>query len=347
MRIYHNQLSTTLRQGLAPIWLVFGDEPWQKNDAIAQIRATAQQQGFDELLRFYADDKFDWQQIDHEYHSMSLFAQRKIIEIELVSFKLNDAATKYLEAIAADPSPDIVVLIYGDKIDGASQKRKWFKALDKAGIFMPLYDIEGKHLSQWIFTQCKKLSLTVSNDVVNLLCHLFEGNLLALYQELTKLSILYGSTPIDVENIEKLVIKQARFTAFQLSDAMLAGNIKQCFSMLTQLEDEGIHVAQLVWPLHREISQLLSMKEQFEQGIALVQIFSEHKVWEKRKPLYQQALKSTTLENLAIAQQRLAQVDILTKTTSEFNGYQLLADVIVCVQQGQQLSNLSLDLEYI
>ena len=47
MRIYHNQLNQTLAKSLAPIWLVFGDEPWQKNDAIFQIKSAAKAQGFD------------------------------------------------------------------------------------------------------------------------------------------------------------------------------------------------------------------------------------------------------------------------------------------------------------
>ena len=61
MRIYHNQLETTLNQGFKPVWLIFGDEPWQKNNSLQTIKTHAQQLGFSELIRFSADDKFDWQ----------------------------------------------------------------------------------------------------------------------------------------------------------------------------------------------------------------------------------------------------------------------------------------------
>ncbi|XQW85970.1 DNA polymerase III subunit delta [Thalassotalea piscium] len=345
MRIYHNQLANTLSKNLAPIWLIFGDEPWQKNDTLSQIKSYAQQQGFSELIRFYVDDKFDWNRLEQEYNALSLFANQRIIELELSSNKIGDAGSKKLAQLCENITPDILLIIHGAKIDTATQKRKWFKALDAQGVFIPLYDIEGKQLSQWIYKQAQQLNVNLHPDLTLMLTKLFEGNLLALAQELTKLSILFQQQQVTVDDAENIIIKQAKFSAFQLTDAMLSGDIKKCIVMLDQLQQEGIAVAQLIWPIHKEISQLLIMQEQLKQGKTLNELYTTYRIWDKRKPLYQHAINQITAANLAHAQIRLAQTDLLTKTSSEFNGYLLLADVISTLYHGEKLHELSLNYE--
>lgn len=346
MRIYHNQLANTINKNLAPIWLIFGDEPWQKDDALKHIKMHAQQQGFSELIRFYVDEKFDWNVLTQEYNALSLFANQRIIELELSTNKIGDAGSKALSQLCENLSPDILLILHGAKLDAPSQKRKWFKALDAQGVFIPLYDIEGKQLSQWIYKQAQQLSINLHPDLTLMLATLFEGNLLALSQELTKLSLLFGQQQVSIEDAEKIIIKQAKFNAFQLTDAMLQGNIAKCITMLDQLQQEGVAVAQLIWPIHKEIAQLVTMKEALSQGKTLNELYSQYRIWDKRKPLYQQALTTISAENLAHAQVRLAQTDLITKTSTEFNGYLLLADVMSVLYHGENLHKLALNYEY-
>jgi len=100
MKIYHNQLDRTLQQSFKPVWLVFGDEPWQKNNSLAAIKNHAKSQGFSEVIRFSSHNGFDWQQLLDEYQSLSLFASQRIIEIELTTVKIGDVGNKALLALA-------------------------------------------------------------------------------------------------------------------------------------------------------------------------------------------------------------------------------------------------------
>ena len=235
MRIYHNQLANTLNQGFKPVWLIFGDEPWQKNDSLNTIKNHYKQQGFDELIRFSVDDKFDWSLLLQEYQAMSLFSSQRIIELELMTNKIGDKGSKALAHISEQLHQDVLLILHGEKMDAAGQKRKWFKSLETNGCFLPLYDIEGKQLNQWIQRQARHNNLNVLPDVFLMLAELFEGNLNALEQELQKLSILFGQQLITADDAEKLLIKQAKFNPFQLIDAMLIGDINKCIAMLDQL----------------------------------------------------------------------------------------------------------------
>jgi len=346
MRIYHNQLITTLNQGVKPLWLVFGDEPWQKNDSLQNIKAHAQQQGFSEIIRFSVDDKFDWQLLLAEYQALSLFASQRIIEVELITGKVGDAGSKALLALIENLHQDVQLIFHGPKLDGPTTNRKWFKTLSQNGCYLPLYDIEVKALGSWLQRQARQLNVNLSPQVTPLLIELFEGNLLALEQELQKLSILFGTQLISLEDAEQIVINQAKFNPFQLIDSLLLGHLEKCISILEQLQQEGSAIGQLIWFVHKEITQLFDMIEQKEQGISLNDIFKKYRIWDKRKPLYQHAVNHITLENINRSMARLAQLDLLSKSTSEFNHYIILSDICLSLYHGDKLANYPLNYEY-
>lgn len=346
MRIYYNQLSNTLTQGVKPVWLIFGDEPWQKNDALNTIKKHSLSQGFSEIIRFTLDEKFDWSSLELEYQSMSLFAEQRIIECEIPKGKINDAGTKSLAKLCEQFPPDLQFIFHGPKLDQASQRRKWFKTLDAQGVYLPLYDLEGKQLYQWLNNQARQLQLKITPELSELLISLFEGNVLALHQELQKLSLLYGSNPIPVEDIDAIVIKQAKFNAFQLIDSLLLGEINKCITMLDQMQQEGITIGQLIWVVHKEIHQLSAMLTMLSDNTNMADVFAKYRIWDKRKPLYQKALTSINPHNLHIAQGRLAQVDLLSKSTSDFNPFVLLCDTLIAVYHGDKLAPLSLSYEF-
>ncbi|NQY51040.1 MAG: DNA polymerase III subunit delta [Colwellia sp.] len=352
MKIYHNQLDNTLRQGFKPVWLVFGDEPWQKDNSLAVIKKYAKNQGFSEIIRFSSDTSFDWQQLLDEYQALSLFASQRIIEIELTTVKVGDAGNKALLALAerltqdfnsGNAPQDVMFIFHGAKLDAASANRKWFKSLTQLGCYLPLYDIELKAMPQWLSNQARQRKLNVSGELNALLVELFEGNLLALAQELDKLGLLFGSQAISIEQAEQLLLKQAKFNPFQVIDALLRGDCAKCIVMLDQLQQEGMAPAQLIWVFHKEINQLYTMLNQLAQGENMADIYKQYRIWDKRKPLYQHALTHIKIDNVKRAMGRIADIDLLSKTSSEFNIFILLADLCVTLYHGEKTAAFSLN----
>ncbi len=351
MKIYHNQLIQTLTQGFIPVWLVFGDEPWQKNNSLVTLKAHAQQRGFSEVIRFSGDNKFDWQQIIDEYQSLSLFASQRIIEVEFTTVKIGDSGNKILLALSELVTQnaelqDIIFIFHGPKLDGASTNRKWFKALTQLGCYLPLYDIEVKGLPKWLQNQAKNINVNLAPELSSLLIQLFEGNLPALAQELQKLSLLFGTKQISLSDAEQIVIKQARFNPFQIIDALLEGNCKKCITMLDQLQQEGTAAGQIIWVFHKEFNQLYAMLDKLAQGRPLNDLYKEYRIWDKRKLLYQHALTHINLKDIKRAMSRLADIDLISKTSSEFNAFILLADVCLTLYHGDITQNYSLNYDY-
>jgi len=337
-----------------PVWLVFGDEPWQKNNSLATIKAHAQQQGFSEIIRFNGDNKFDWQQLIDEYQSLSLFANQRIIEVEFSTIKIGDSGNKALLALLALSEiiaqnvalQDVIFIFHGAKLDGASANRKWFKSLSQLGCYLPLYEIEAKDLPRWLQNQARNINVNLAPELSSLLIELLEGNLPALEQELQKLSLLFGTKQISLSDAEQLVIKQAKFNPFQIVDALLQGNCKKCVTMLDQLQQEGTAAGQIIWVFHKEFNQLYAMLDKLAQGQQLNELFKEYRIWDKRKPLYQHALKHINLQDIKRAMSRLADIDLISKTSSEFNVFILLADLCITLYHGEITTSFSLNYEY-
>jgi len=352
MKIYPNQLVQTLTNSFKPVWLVFGDEPWQKNNSLATIKNHFQQQGFTEVIRFSGDSKFDWHQIIDEYQSLSLFSNQRIIEVEFTAVKIGDNGNKALLALSeimtqnADLQ-DVIFIFHGPKLDGASSNRKWFKTLTQLGCYLPVYDLETKDLPYWLKNQEKNINVNLAPELSLLLIELFEGNLPALEQELQKLSLLFGTQQISLNDAEHIVIKQAKFNPFKIIDALLQGNCKKCLTMLDQLQQEGTTAGQVLWVFHKEFNQLYLMLDKLSQGVKLNDLYKEYRIWDKRKPLYQHALTHISLKDIKRARSRLADIDLISKTSSEFNIFILLADLCLTLYHGDITKHFSLNYEYV
>ncbi|TLU67711.1 DNA polymerase III subunit delta [Thalassotalea litorea] len=343
MRIYHSQLTQQLSKPLVHFFLVFGDEPWQKNDALEQIKSSAARQGFSEVIRFSVEENFDWHHVMEEYQSLSLFASQRIIEVDVGNGKLDEKASKVLLDISQIDHPDVLLILHGNKLDAATPRKKWFKALDSKGCYIPVYELEGRGLNIWLNQQCKALGVRLDGQGMTMISDCYAGNLPSLHQELQKLAILYPSGAITLAELELLLIDQAKFTPFQLTDTLLAGDLKHAMHILTQMKHEGIAAGQLIWVLHKELSQLEGMYIRLEQGQAISEVFKHYKVWDKKKPLYQKALNATSLYQIQLAKGRLAKVDLLTKTDSQLDAYLLLADICMAMYHGETMDKFPLE----
>lgn len=346
MKIYHNQLTQTLNKGCQPVWLIFGDEPWQKLNSLESIKQHAKNAGFNELIRFSVEDKFDWSTLVYEFQSMSLFANQRIIEVEIPNGKVGSEGAKVLTSLSEQLTPDIILLIHGGKIDAATAKKKWFSTLTTHGVYLPLYDIEHTHLPRWLQQQAKLLNVNLSTHAISFFAEYFEGNLLALSQELEKLAIIFQQQRIDVDDIEQIIIKQTKFNPFQLIDALLNKQLEKCNTIIESLYHEGNNISQLIWILHKELQQLSQMKAQLAQGDKIESLYKQYRIWDKRKPLYNKALNTLNEHHIDIAIARLAQVDLISKTTTEYNPFILLMDVCLSLYHGELTEKFTLNYEY-
>ena len=111
MRINTDDIARTLEKALAPAWLIAGDEPLLTGEAADAVRARARREGYTGREVFNVDRGFEWPQLLASSQSLSLFAERRIIELRMAAPRPGKEGGAILARLAADPPPDTLLLV--------------------------------------------------------------------------------------------------------------------------------------------------------------------------------------------------------------------------------------------
>ncbi|MFV2060157.1 MAG: DNA polymerase III subunit delta [Gammaproteobacteria bacterium] len=290
MKIYFNKLESHLSKTLSPIYIVSGDEPFQVQQAVKLIRDKAREQGYINREVLFVEKGFDWSDFSMSNDSLSLFAEKKVLELRMPKGKPGKEGAKILLNYAENIPSDTLLLIITDKLEKATSNTKWYKSISDAGVSITVWPIEGSELRQWLISRVALRKLTITDDALLLLMDRIEGNLLAADQEIEKLSLMYPSSELTFEIVEQAVSDSARYDLFKLVDEALVGNIRHITRILYGLKAEGVTPILINWSLSREIRSLLKMKNSMESGNTLELVFRQNRVWDKRKILVKNAL---------------------------------------------------------
>ncbi|MEX6503408.1 DNA polymerase III subunit delta [Pseudomonas zhanjiangensis] len=295
MKLNPAQLGKHLQGNLAPVYVVSGDEPLLCQEACDAIRAASRQQNFSERQVFNAEANFDWGNLLQAGASLSLFADKRLLELRLPSGKPGDKGAQALLQYLSRPPEDTVLLISLPKLDGSAQKTKWAKALIDGphSQFLQVWPVDAHQLPQWIRQRLAQAGLSASQEAVEMIAVRVEGNLLAAAQEIEKLKLLAEGGQIDAGTVHAAVADSARFDVFGLIDAALGGESAHALRMLEGLRGEGVEPPVILWALARELRLLANIAQQHGQGVPLDKAFSSARppVWDKRRPLLSKALQ--------------------------------------------------------
>ncbi len=283
------QLSAALNKSIAPIYIVTGDEPLLIQETCDAIRAAARKAGFIERDLYHCDAHFEWTQVLASANSMSLFADKKIIELRISNGKPSDKG-KVLQEYAQAPSNDNLLLIITDKLDKDATKTKWFTALEQQGVHIQHWSITPENLPHWINQRLKQAGLQADGNAVDLLASRIEGNLLAAVQEIEKLKLLASGNIVSMELMASVVADSARYDLFGLSDKALQGDASAAVKTLHGLKAEGTDAIAILWALTRDIRSLVQISLAMAQGKNFEMSARQAGVWDKKQPLFKIAL---------------------------------------------------------
>ncbi len=333
MRLRADQIEKQAAQGLAPIYLISGDETLLVQECADTVRSVCRQHGFSERQVFHVDNSFDWQTLLDEASAMSLFADKKLIELRMPSGKPGDAGTKALEQYCANTNADTVVLIICNKLDSSAARAKWHKAVDACGVTVPIWPIEPQQLPRWIEQRLRQRGISASNDAIQILAERVQGNLLACAQEIEKLLLYTDAKVIDADIVNATVADNARFDIFNLADQALLGNCAQAMRALAGLRGEGEEPPVILWALTKELRTLHKCAEALEQGQNIERALEAGGVWDKRKPMLRNAVQRLSRKRVENLLRLAQQIDAAIKGSGD-NPWLLLDRLLLgmCLQ---------------
>ena len=298
MRLKTEELFKQLTKGLSPVYLFTGDEPLQLLELENIVRQTARKQGFNSREVFSVDASFSWNDLNTAADSLSIFSDKKIIECRIPTNTVGTEGSKALIAYCERLPDDTVLMISMAKLDSKSLKTRWVEAIDKIGVIVQVWALEGQDLLNWLQHRLHRRGLHVEPDGLRLLAARTEGNLLAANQEIEKLYVLFGEGRLSMAQLNHAVADSSRFDVFKLTDSLLSANINRLLKILNSLRAEGIAAPVVLWALSREARTLIKMKLAIASGQHKDAVFKQNQIWDKRKVLVDKALSRTTLAQL-------------------------------------------------
>ncbi len=309
MQVATAQLEAHLAKGLRSLYTLHGDEALLVQEAADLIRATARAQGYTERSVFtVAGAHFDWGEVLAAGGSMSLFADRQMVEVRIPSGKPGKDGSAALQQLAdaARGNDSVLTLVLLPRLDKATRSSAWFAALDGQGVSLQIDSVERQALPQWIAQRLSQQQQRVlpgeeGQRTLQFFADRVEGNLLAAHQEIQKLGLLYPAGELSFEQVESAVLNVARYDVFKLSEAVLAGNAPRVQRMLDGLQAEGESEVLVHYTLAEDIRALKRVKDAVSLGQPLPMAMREQRVWGLKERLFERVLPRLTpmaLDNL-------------------------------------------------
>ena len=327
MQLGAAQLAGHLQKGIRSLYTLHGDEPLLVQEAADAIRAAARVQGFTERTSHtVAGAHFDWSEVLAAGGSLSLFADKQIVEVRIPSGKPGKDGSIALQQLAtsAQGNDSTLTLVILPRLDKATRTGAWFMALDSFGVTLQFDPVERQMLPQWIAQRLQQQGQRVAaGDVGQRTLQFFadrvEGNLLAAHQEIQKLALLYPPGELLQEQVEAAVLNVARYDVFKLSEAVLGGQPLRVQRMLDGLQAEGEAEVLVHWALAEDIRALKRVKDAMNAGRPLPMALRENRIWGPKERLFERILPRATDAALARLLQSAHTVDGIVKGLKQPN----------------------------
>ncbi len=332
MQINLHQLATQLKNKMAPVYLIAGDEPLLSQEAQACIRQQAQTNGFMHRELVFINHQFKTKTLRNLTESGSLFAEKRLIDIRQQTNKIDSETQQWLQDYCLKPDPDLLLLLSVNKLTPAQKKSKWVKSITKSGVVVNIWPIKSYELPQWIQTKLRKLNIRADKSSIDMLAHFTEGNLLATSQAISKLPLMFPNQSITTDNVRQVISDNARFNVFDFTQYALYGQFEKSQRALSQLKMSGTEPTLVLWSLAKEIRLIHSIVFLKESSKAYSQLI--HAEWKSRQPMIQQATSRCTLPTLEILMQQCAQADLGIKGLSQMNIWEQLSKITAGLSHG-------------
>ena len=313
MRIDSEQLPHHLSRGLKPLYVLFGEELLLALEAADRIRAAALNQGYDERRVLFVEPGFDWGEVAMVGNSLSLFAPRRVLDLRIPSGKPGKDGSEALQRLAGSLPADTIVLITLPGLDRQQLASKWFDALERAGVAVHAAAVKREQLAQWLSGRLAQQDQRADTETTEFLVSQVEGNLMAAYQEVQKLALLFPAGMLPFEEVKNAVLDVARYNVYEIGAALLKGERAQFVRMLDGLRGEGAALPLVLWAIAEEARAMARVKAAMVAGRPLAQALREARVWGPRQDLMPSALNRLTSAELIGALRRAAEVDRMIK----------------------------------
>ena len=336
MNISLENLNDALKKKLHNHYLLSGDEPLLIQESLDLIRSAATKVGFNskEIYNYYNQkESCDWNEILRSQNTLSLFSEKKILEIRLHSLRLGRSGSSSILDVLNNSNDDVLIIISCPKLDKTANSSKWIKRIKEIGGIIQVWPIKGNQLSLWLKNKFREKNLTITQEAIDLLIDRVDGNLLAASQAVEKIYLSYQGKDINEKIIDAAISDDSRYNVFQLIDIALQGKLQLCLKILSKLKNEGTDAVPIIALLIKEIRILATISGYIDEGLsktgALTKAINTRLIWQSRKDVVNTCLHRHNTEGFYDMLKSCINADSVAKGQKKGEVWQLISNILI------------------
>ena len=300
-------------------WVLHGQEPLLEQNLVDAFRNSWQSREV-ERQRYDISSASDWKNVFNALNSLSLFSSQLAIEVH-GNIKPDASGLKLLKSYLQQDN-DNLLLVVMPKQDASSLKSSFFQTIDANGVNVSLVANYPKDRQQILGIEAEKLGIKLANDAWQWLEQHHEHNLLAAKNSLMRVADTFAEVDIiQIDHLYACLQDQSRYSTYDLSDALLNGNLAQSIKIFQYLIASGEPMSLILWSISKEMRLLMQLFEQPQNALQIG-------IWKTKVSLYQQALRRLSPQRFLSWPQLLIRIDAAIKGMSRENPEHLILQAI-------------------
>lgn len=249
---------------LKPAYLVCGDDDAKIDAWRARVRRRAEQERGPGGLEIFDARSSEPAEIVAALSALTFDPGTRYVLVDDVG-AWKAAELGPLESILAEMPPETVLVA----IARGKALKQLSKAIEQAGGEVREYAAPKPwELPKWILERGRELGLQVDQEAAKELVGLVGTSQQRLSRELEKLSLgVHPSTNVTPADVELLAAGDTAPQAYDLADALVAGDLKATLSLAEQLESHGERPGRLVFPVVRRLREVHRAASLLDRGM--------------------------------------------------------------------------------
>ncbi len=325
-KVNFSTFKASLKETLARVYLLCGEEPLQRFEAARMLLAAARRQGHSHRSVHYVAAGFDWRVLMAGVDNISLFGEKKILELRFNGAKIPAHTGHHLQMLVSNLSTSVVLLVDVDKVDARSA---WVKKIQQMGVMVEMKTQNQAQMKAWVRHRGLKFGLKLGSQVVDAIVENTENNMVAAARIVEMLSLLFPDEKISLESLATSLCDDAKFDVFTLADAALNGECVRAVRILRSLEQEKKPAALVLWALADRLRLLVEMERLRVAGKNHHSVL--HSQWESRRKRLQLAFERRPRRRWQVLLHRCARIDAAIKGVSGGNEWRELLELVLWI----------------
>lgn len=232
------QLANSLKEGIAPVYLVEGEEAYFRDHAVSAIRAAcAISQPMLNDVRIEGETlKGTLNEFRDNLFALPFFDERRLVRV-YEFYPTEREWENVLKSYVQSPCPTTVLVIVngGKKANTADLKRK-------SGVtFVDCGREDEEMLSRWLYALMRRQGLNADADAAGLMVRYCARDAARMRMETERLRLLLGENGrVTRSVVEETVAKDAEYKIYELTQAASRKNADAFWEILTDLMQKGL-----------------------------------------------------------------------------------------------------------